>query len=66
MRDEWTQEYVKYSNEVVQEKILDEIESMTLQDFQSLLDKHDYGELNDHIDVGIQDMIQILFEERAK
>jgi len=66
MRDEWTQEYVKYSNKVVQEKILDEIESMTLQDFQSLLDKHDYGELNDHIDVGIQDMIQILFEERAK
>ena len=66
MRDEWTQEYVKYSNEVVKEKILEEIESMTLQDFQSLLDKHDYGELNDHIDVGIQDMIEILFEERAK
>ena len=66
MRDEWTQEYVKYSNEVLKEKILDEIESMTLHDFQSLLDKHDYGELNDHIDVGIQDMIEILFEERAE
>ena len=52
-------------NEEIKEKILEEIESMTLQDFQSLLDKHDYGELNDHIDVGIQDMIEILFEERS-
>tara|TARA_R110002020_G_scaffold68882_4_gene179699 strand:+ start:1889 stop:2065 length:177 start_codon:yes stop_codon:yes gene_type:complete len=52
-------------NDEIKEKILEEIESMTLQDFQSLLDKHDYGELNDHIDVGIQDMIEILFEERS-
>ena len=51
-------------NDEIKERIMEEIESITLQDFQSLLDKHDYGELNDHIDVGIQDMIEILFEER--
>ena len=66
MRDEWTKEYIKYSNEIVKDKIMEEIESMTVQHFQSLLDKHNFDELNDHIDVGIQDMIEILFEEKAE
>ena len=40
---------------------------MTLQEFQSLLHQHryEYDELYDHINVGIEDMVQILFEERA-
>ena len=48
-------------------QILDEIKSMTLQEFQSLLHQHryEYDELYDHINVGIEDMVQILFEERA-
>jgi len=53
-------------NEVIKERIMEEIESMTINDFQSLLDKHNYSGLNDHIDVGIQDMIEILFEERSE
>ena len=53
-------------NDKIKEAILDEIESMTVHEFQELLDKHNYGELNNHIDVGIQDMIEILFEERSE
>jgi|TARA_A100001015_G_scaffold183228_1_gene203894 hypothetical protein len=53
-------------NEVIKERIMEEIESMTINDFQSLLDKHNYSGLNDHIDVGIKDMIEILFEERCE
>jgi hypothetical protein len=53
-------------NEVIKERIMEEIESMTISDFQSLLDKHNYSGLNDHIDVGIKDMIEILFEERCE
>ena len=53
-------------NDKIKEDIMEEIESMTVHEFQELLDKHNYGELNNHIDVGIQDMIEILFEERAE
>ena len=53
-------------NERIKENIMEEVEAMSLHEFQELLDKHKYGELNDHIDVGIQDMIEILFEERAE
>ena len=57
---------IKSLNEILKEDIMDEIESMTVHEFQELLDKHNYGELNNHIDVGIQDMIEILFEERTE
>ena len=53
-------------NERIKEDITEEVETMSLREFQELLYKHKYGELNDHIYVGIQDMIEILFEERAE
>ena len=53
-------------NDKIKEAILDEIESMTVHEFQELLDKHYFKSLNDHLDVGIQDMIEILFEERSE
>tara|TARA_R100001440_G_scaffold10132_2_gene18504 strand:- start:3402 stop:3578 length:177 start_codon:yes stop_codon:yes gene_type:complete len=53
-------------NEVIKERIMEEVEDMSLHEFQELLDKHNYSGLNDHIDVGIKDMIEILFEERAE
>jgi len=53
-------------NDRIKEDLMEEVEGMSLHDFQELLDKHNYGELNNHIDVGIQDMIEILFEEKAE
>ena len=53
-------------NDRIKEDIMEEIESMTVHEFQELLDKHYFKALNDHIDVGIQDMIEILFEERSE
>lgn len=64
MRDEWTQEYVKYSNEVLKENIIDEIESMTVHDFQNLVEKYD---LEAHIIDGmVLDLVHAIFEERTK
>ena len=33
---------------------------------QSLMTKHDYDDVNNSIDYGIQNLIQILFDERCK
>ena len=53
-------------NDKIKEDIMEEVEAMSLHEFQELLDKHYFKALNDHIDVGIQDMIEILFEERSE
>jgi ribosomal protein L29 len=66
MRDEWTQEYVKYSNEVVKEKILEEINSMTVSDFQDILDNKKLDVQVDELDRIIDELLNVLFEERAK
>ena len=55
----------KEENEKITELILEDLESISLSDFQELLDKHDYGDVNDSIDKAIQDLIQILFQERC-
>jgi len=63
MRDEWTQEYVKYANEVVKEKIYEEIDSMTMHDFYYLLEeklKYQAEEL----DIIVDELANILFKER--
>lgn len=54
------------NNERIKENIKEEVEAMSLHEFKELLDKQEYSELNDHIDVGIKDMIEILFEEKSK
>jgi len=52
-------------NERIVESILEDLESMSLSEFQELLDIHDYGDVNGSIDKAIQDLIQILFQERC-
>tara|TARA_R110000850_G_scaffold71704_4_gene158117 strand:- start:743 stop:934 length:192 start_codon:yes stop_codon:yes gene_type:complete len=59
------EESKKTINEKITESILEELELISLSDFQELLDKHDYGDVNDSIDKAIQDLIQILFQERC-
>jgi len=66
MRDEWTQEYVKYSNEVLKENIIDEIESLTVHDFQDILDNKKLDVQVDELDRIIDELLNVLFEERAK
>ena len=55
----------KTINEKITESILEDLESISLSEFQKLLDKHDYGDVNESIDKAIQDLIQILFQERC-
>ena len=52
-------------NEELKEKILEELDSISLTDFQNLMTKHEYDDVNTSIDFGIQNLIQILFDERC-
>jgi hypothetical protein len=56
---------VEYKNEKLKEKILEELDNISLTEFQSLLEKHEYDDVNNSIDFGIQNLIQILFDERC-
>ena len=53
-------------NEELKEKILEELDNISLTKFQSLMTKYDYEDVNKSIDFGIQNLIQILFDERCK
>jgi len=52
-------------NEELKEKILEELDNISLTEFQSLLEKYEYDDVNNSIDFGIQNLIQILFDERC-
>ena len=52
-------------NEELKEKILEELDNISLTEFQSLMEKHDYEDVNNSIDFGIQNLIQILFDKRC-
>ena len=55
---------IKSLNEVLKEDIIDEIESMTVHDFQNLVEKYD---LEAHIIDGmVFDLVHAIFEERTK
>ncbi len=56
----------KQYNEKLKEKILEELDNISLTDFQSLMTKYEYDDVNNSIDFGIQNLIQILFDERCK
>ena len=45
---------------------MEDLEATPLHEFQELLNKHHYSDLNNHIDVAVSDLIQILFEERCE
>ena len=53
-------------NEELKEKILEELDNISLTKFRSLMTKYDYEDVNNSIDFGIQNLIQILFDERCK
>ena len=50
-------------NEELKEKILEELDNISLSEFQSLMEKHDYEDVNNSIDFGIQNLIQILLSK---
>jgi len=52
-------------NEEIKEKILEELDNISLTKFQSLMTKYDYEDVNNSIDFGIQNLIQILFDKRC-
>ena len=54
------------NNERIKEQILEDLDSISLHDFQELLTKHGYDDINDAIDEGVRNLIQILFDERCK
>ena len=53
-------------NDRIKEDIMEDLEATPLQEFQELLNKHHYGDLNNHIDVAVSDLIEILFQERCE
>tara|TARA_X000001388_G_C2132991_1_gene85778 strand:+ start:343 stop:519 length:177 start_codon:yes stop_codon:yes gene_type:complete len=53
-------------NERIQEQILEDLDSISLHDFQELLTKHGYDDVNNAIDEGVRNLIQILFQERCE
>ena len=57
-------------NEELKEKILEEMDSMTVSDFQNLLEDHNLNDLNDKLDSVLGECMPILvnklFEERCE
>ena len=58
MRDEWTHK--------IKEDIMEEVEAMSLHEFQELLDKHHFKALNQNIDEHMGMLIEKIFEERSE
>ena len=52
-------------NEELKENILEELDDISLTDFQNLMTEHGYDDVNNSIDFGIQNLIQILFDKRC-
>lgn len=57
-------------NEELKEKILEEVDSMTVSDFQNALEDYGFDDLNDTLDNVLGECMTVLvnaiFEERAK
>ena len=51
-------------NDRIKEDIMEDLEATPLHEFQELQNKNHYGDLNNHIDVAVYDLIEILFQER--
>tara|TARA_R100000426_G_scaffold81773_1_gene59836 strand:+ start:347 stop:526 length:180 start_codon:yes stop_codon:yes gene_type:complete len=52
-------------NDRIKEDIMEEVESMSLHEFQELLDKHHFKALNQYIDEHMGMIVEKLFEERC-
>ena len=57
---------IKSLNEVLKEDIIDEIESMTVHDFQNISDNKKLDVQVDELDRIIDELLNVLFEERAE
>jgi len=57
---------IKSLNEVLKEDIMDEIESMTVHDFQDILDNKKLDVQVDELDRVIDELVNKLFEERSE
>tara|TARA_Y200000002_G_C22648097_1_gene650053 strand:- start:199 stop:381 length:183 start_codon:yes stop_codon:yes gene_type:complete len=57
---------IKSLNEVLKEDIIDEIESMTVHDFQDILENKKLDVQVDELDRIIDELLNILFEERTE
>jgi len=57
---------IKSLNEVLKENIIDEIESMTVHDFQNILDNKKLDVQVDELDRIIDELLNVLFEERTE
>jgi len=57
---------IKSLNEVLKEDIIDEIESMTVHDFQNILDNKKLDVQVDELDRIIDELLNVLFEERTE
>ena len=53
-------------NDRIKEDIMEDLEATPLHEFQELLNKHHYSDLNNHIDVAVSDLIEISFQERCE
>jgi len=57
---------IKSLNEVLKEDIIDEIESMTVHDFQDILENKKLDVQVDELDRIIDELLNVLFEERTE
>ena len=57
---------IKSLNEILKEDIIDEIESMTVHDFQNTLDNKKLDVQVDELDRIIDELLNVLFEERTE
>ena len=53
-------------NDRIKEDIMEEVESMSLHEFQELLEKHYFKALNQNIDEHMGMIVEKLFEERSE
>ena len=53
-------------NDRIKEDIIDEIESMTVHDFQNILDNKKLDVQVDELDRIIDELLNVLFEERTE
>ena len=53
-------------NEELKFKILDELTSMSVDEFQTLCERHNIGYVSAEIDITIGKLVEIEFEDRAQ
>ena len=53
-------------NEELKFKILDELTSMSVDEFQTLCERHNIGNVSAEIDITIGKLVEIEFEDRAQ